>query len=587
MRPLLAFLALLLAAAAQAQQRQPANVSTLPQSTPQEFDLLDNQGRWMPFGTASGGVFQGTGYRIFGVDPTGAQDATAAINAALTSSSTCWFLPKGTYKITDALIGGLSGCLRGDSSRNTILAIDSASFNLSALGVIVFPSTQGQSFTLRDIGFEFTQPQVGVRASIVPFPPAIYAQNAGRMAIRNIYIGAANTCLDARGNSGGSFIENVECGALTTGMLWDGSLDTVRIYGFHFWPFGNVFIGATALKTVYADGTNNCATIGRVDDLNVVNMSCLQASLIITSNANSGGLYQQFVNLELDSAGSQLSVAGGRVNIVNGYANGNRTGFSNVVVSGGTVDAINFNVSTGPNTVPAMSFIGGTSRLNGGTFICGGLATSCISIAGGNASFNNPTFAPTNGATYTAPYVSQSGTGGLSLTGGFFNVPAAGGSVGVSFAGDVFNNQISNFAANGWVVQVPTPHSAGQYGFYVDGATGYMTVKRGISGEGLWSVGSNGQVGFRASGSQPTDKHYWDFIIDNAGNLDLRAIKDDYSAASNFMTLTRGTTYTLTGAQTVFNTPITAPALPVSAGGGGLYVCVDSTGNLYKKATCP
>ena len=32
---------------------------------------------------------------------------------------------------------------------------------------------------------------------------------------------------------------------------------------------------------------------------------------------------------------------------------------------------------------------------------------------------------------------------------------------------------------------------------------------------------------------------------------------------------------------------VTAPGLPTSAGGGGLYVCVDSTGVLYKKASCP
>jgi hypothetical protein len=31
----------------------------------------------------------------------------------------------------------------------------------------------------------------------------------------------------------------------------------------------------------------------------------------------------------------------------------------------------------------------------------------------------------------------------------------------------------------------------------------------------------------------------------------------------------------------------TIPGLPASAGGGGLYVCVDSTGVLYKKASCP
>ena len=50
MRAFLALFALLLATAAQAQQRQPANVSTLPATSPQEFDLLDNTGTWVSFG---------------------------------------------------------------------------------------------------------------------------------------------------------------------------------------------------------------------------------------------------------------------------------------------------------------------------------------------------------------------------------------------------------------------------------------------------------------------------------------------------------------------------------------------------------
>jgi hypothetical protein len=32
---------------------------------------------------------------------------------------------------------------------------------------------------------------------------------------------------------------------------------------------------------------------------------------------------------------------------------------------------------------------------------------------------------------------------------------------------------------------------------------------------------------------------------------------------------------------------LNAPALPTSAGSGGIYVCVDSSGNLYKKSSCP
>ena len=40
-----------------AQTRQPAQITTLPATTPQEFDLLDKSGHWVPFGTSNAGVF--------------------------------------------------------------------------------------------------------------------------------------------------------------------------------------------------------------------------------------------------------------------------------------------------------------------------------------------------------------------------------------------------------------------------------------------------------------------------------------------------------------------------------------------------
>ena len=81
------------ASPALAQQRQPANVSTLPQSSPQEFDLLDNTGKWMPLGTASGGAFTafggaGVDIRAFGAKCDGATDDKPAIDAAVNAVQT-------------------------------------------------------------------------------------------------------------------------------------------------------------------------------------------------------------------------------------------------------------------------------------------------------------------------------------------------------------------------------------------------------------------------------------------------------------------------------------------------------------------
>ena len=116
---LLALLALLLATAAAAQQRQPANVSTLPQSSPQEFDLLDNQGRWMPFGAASGGVFTtfgaGTDVRSYGCVDDGVTDQAACINNAIANAPGCVIIPptvNGFYVAPGSTINATK-CLKG------------------------------------------------------------------------------------------------------------------------------------------------------------------------------------------------------------------------------------------------------------------------------------------------------------------------------------------------------------------------------------------------------------------------------------------------------------------------------------------
>ena len=43
-------------APAVAQQRQPAQITTLPTTAPQEFDILDSTGQWARMGTAANGV---------------------------------------------------------------------------------------------------------------------------------------------------------------------------------------------------------------------------------------------------------------------------------------------------------------------------------------------------------------------------------------------------------------------------------------------------------------------------------------------------------------------------------------------------
>ena len=118
MRTFLALLALLLATAAQAQQRQPANLSTLPQSSPQEFDLLDNQGRWMPFGVGQNGAFSpyggaGSDLRSFGCVADGVTDQGACVNRAIANAPGCVIVPDTQLGFRIATTVVVTGCLKG------------------------------------------------------------------------------------------------------------------------------------------------------------------------------------------------------------------------------------------------------------------------------------------------------------------------------------------------------------------------------------------------------------------------------------------------------------------------------------------
>ena len=92
---------------AQAQQRQPANVSTLPTTNPQEFDLLDNTGAWVKLNQIDTAAHAVTGpgnvrnLISYGADPTGANDSCPAATAALAgvgAAGVSLRFPAGSYR---------------------------------------------------------------------------------------------------------------------------------------------------------------------------------------------------------------------------------------------------------------------------------------------------------------------------------------------------------------------------------------------------------------------------------------------------------------------------------------------------------
>lgn len=207
---------------------------------------------------------------VCGADRTETKDSEPAFQLAASSPlAECVYIPEGNYLVkSGTTFAAQQACVFGAGRERTTIWAYSTSFNLSALGVFILPNNAGGSGAdMRDIGFDFNQPQTGVRANIVAFPPAIYAQGHGRATLSNVRVSDANVCLDARGNDGGWFVDNFECGALTAGMYWDGALDAVHWNDFHFWNFGSQLGNGNPLQNVFFDGNTICFQNGNVEDL--------------------------------------------------------------------------------------------------------------------------------------------------------------------------------------------------------------------------------------------------------------------------------------------------------------------------------
>lgn len=461
----------------------PANMGITPTTTPEVLQVLDNTSTWVPIGsvnptTHTFGVFGAedvdvTQYPYY-ADPLGVLDSTAALNAAFaqqnnSSSPTaapgkCLYLPTGNYFVTNAIVAStFNGCIHGDGrTRSVIWAYADGShtaFNLSALGVLVLPTNGGGTGAIiKDIGFDFSQPNTAgiTRAQIVAFPPAIYAEGAARTIIERVRISDANACIDASQNAGGVRFHDIECGALTTGLLRNGSQDSSYITDFHFWPFGSQIGGSNPLNTVFKDGQTQCMNIGQDQHLSINGFACFIGNLVITAAANTGGEPMYFENGNIDG-GAFLSVAGGSVYFPDLSVQGGNATYPVVSVTGGAVKVSNYRVGI-TDTVPEIQVTGGTLMLGNGEVSCGGTTTSCATVSNGTLQIANSRVNPSTLLTAGVPFVAQLG-GSLRFYDDYFLNLGSAGQVGVSYANDNNLNYLGRNAMTGWGVAYPPSRS--------------------------------------------------------------------------------------------------------------------------------
>ena len=439
----------------------------------------------------------------FGADPTGTVDSTAAFNLAFTigtnsnnpssyttSPRACVYAPAGDYIITNALTPQANAaCLYGDGKVLTNLAISSSTFNLAAKGVIVLASTTGNGVEVHDLAITFTQPDVASRGSLVAFPPGIYMQDAGRQMVHDVRIqGGGLYCIDARGNTGGDFFNNIECGALTKGLMLGGPAtysgatstgahDGVHITNWHAWNFGISSVTTPGLAAIQGDGTNLCMEIGWVDWGGYANIQCNVQNIVISAalGANSSTDASHWVNVVLDKGLWQQS--GGK-NLVSNFSDtfGSDTapgnaGFSwtpAIAVSGGTLSLSNSKLEIyNPNAAGGISVTGGQLTITGSPAIrCYDVGNPCVLQTGGLLEISGSQFIEGAGISWGAtPYVQVTGVSSIAqISNNWFTRATVASNTAISVGTDVLGNYVVNNYYGNWVNSFPTSTSITSYG---------------------------------------------------------------------------------------------------------------------------
>jgi hypothetical protein len=253
----------------------------------------------------------------FGAIGNGIADDRAAIQAAIDTTLGV-YIPTGTYRLGSAL-----GCyypgqiISGDGRTKSVFLADDVNydFNLADTAVFVFtPSEPGP--TLRDIGIQFVQPVTSNRASLINYPPAIYAQAVPRFSIQNCRITNGMTGIDMRLNSGGATIDGLEMSCYNYGVRIDGSLDTVRILRLQYWPFE---IAGTANESIFFDSTNRGIVSGRCDDLKINGCLFINGGIQVELQTTAlGTTFGAITDTDFDNFGS-LNQTGGTMTIMGCY----------------------------------------------------------------------------------------------------------------------------------------------------------------------------------------------------------------------------------------------------------------------------
>ena len=328
----------------------------------------------------------------FGAVGNGIADDRAAIQAAIDTQLHV-YIPTGVYRI-----GGALGCyyagqmITGDGRTKSIIKADNLnySFNINDTAALVFTANEpGPS--LQNIGIQFVQPETSNRASLINYPPAIYAQNVPRFQVLNCRISQGMTGIDMRQNSGGAIIDNLELSCYNYGVRIDGSLDSVRIVRLQCWPFE---IAGTANESIYFDSSNHGVESGRCDDLKIEDCLFINGGVQLSLLSTAGGTtFGACSNTDFDSYG-KVTMAGGQMSFVNCIWTIGDANYQAIVTTGGIMRVSNSNFQAAVALVNYMVSISGATyaQFSNNTFQNSGSPGGYIVAANGDIIVNGNKF---------------------------------------------------------------------------------------------------------------------------------------------------------------------------------------------------
>lgn len=353
-------------------------------------------------------------------------------------------------------------------------------FPMTALGVFILKENAvGQ--TLKDLKISFTQPDSTDLNSYARYPVAVYGKNASRTEISGVLIERAWDCFDFRYNAGGSSFTDIWASAFGKGFRFDGSLDTIRIDGLHYWPFSLTANQAT----LFLENDNVLAMdVGRVDDLKVSNSLMISGKgmNVFTGVITAGDPVVTITNTAFDSR-ARIVQGAGEIRFVNSYMTmGGDAAHPSYTHTGGTFTAAGswfFHVT--PNTQPLFSLVAdGTTNTFYPTRNAFGVSSSYFVQYGGTGAADVATMISANPSistdlqlignrfqfieniSYANAKLSLAGSTNAIVTGNFVSGKGSGTGAFLSVASDT-NNRVGSNVAAGWTITLPATLANGAY----------------------------------------------------------------------------------------------------------------------------